>query len=162
MTNSKKTTILIILLALLICLADNLFSQPYIGLGLTNKGMLTQVGVLTDKIEVTGTWKLPFSQNDVATIIGLQFGTGFALGHKEKDNFFITPSVGFANYRIKDFTAYNADPTGRTGIVQISEFKSFLSLELDKDMARGRFFISASFCKTAYFGFGIKIFPYRN
>jgi hypothetical protein len=159
----KKTiTILLVLLALLLCFADNLFSQPYLGLGVSNKGILTQVGVLADKIEIIGTWKLPFSQNDVATILGLQVGTGFALGHKEKDNFFITPAVGFANYRIKDFADYNADPTGRTGIVQISEFRSFLSIELDKDMARGRLFISANYCKDAYFGFGIKIFPYRN
>lgn len=138
------------------------YCQPFAGLGLTNKGVNFQAGALISGIEITAAAKRPYSRNDIPLIYSLSVGKQILLTDNQEDNYSITPSIGYANYRIKDFTAYDKDPTGATGPVQISTFTPIYGLELGKDSYMGRVFISANYCKGLYFGMGIKIFPYRN
>lgn len=147
---------------LLLLISAASFGQPFLGLGVTNQGANIQLGVFAGSIEVTGAYKLPFSRNDVAKIASLQIGKQILLSHNDQDNYSITPSIGYANYRVQDFAAYNNDPTGKTGISLINEFRPIAGVEVGKDSYMGRVFLSANYCKGMYYGIGIKMFPYRN
>ena len=139
-----------------------LFAQPFLGLGITNKGANFQAGALVKGFELTGAYRLPLTSNETAKIASLSIGKQILLSHNEQDNYSITPSLGYANCRYQDFEAYNADPTGRTGITQVNEFKPIYGIEIGKDSHLGRVYLSANYCGAAYFGAGIKMFLYRN
>jgi hypothetical protein len=137
-------------------------SQPYIGLQAGNKGVAAEFGFLANKIEIAVAAKTPLSNTDVPTLLSITVGKQFLLTQKEEDNYSFTTSIGFANYRVSDFTAYNADPTGQAGIVKISAIKPFYGMELGKDAYLGRVYIKAQYCGGAYYSLGMKMFFNRN
>jgi hypothetical protein len=149
------------LLTVIICLSTAIaaVAQPFLGLALNDKGGTVQLGVLANGIDITAAYKTPFTKNDVAKIASLSIGKQLLLSHKEEDNYTITASFGFANYRVKDFTKYDA---GSDDITQVNELHPMYGLEVGKDSYMGRVFISASYCKGMTYGIGIKMFPYRN
>ena len=147
---------------LLLLISTSSFAQPFLGLGVTNQGANFHLGVLAGSIEITAGYKMPFNSNDVAKIASLQIGKQILLSNNDQDNYSITPSIGYANYRVQDFAAYNNDPSGKTGPSLISEFRPIAGVEVGKDSYMGRVFVSANYCKGMYYGIGIKMFPYRN
>jgi len=159
MKKETKQTIAIVLMAISLFLADNVFSQPFLSMGAGDKGIQFQLGVLNEGTEITFSYKTPMTKNDVAKIASLSFGKQILLSNREEDNYSLTPSIGMANYRVKDFSKYDA---GEDNIIQVSQFKPVYSIELGKDAYMGRMFISASYCRNPYFVVGFKVFPYRN
>jgi len=139
------------ILTLLITLSTVvLFAQPFLGLGATNKGINIQAGAWIEDVEISAAYKIPVIKNDIASIASLS--AGYRVGKH------LIPSIGIANYRVKDFTEYNADPTGKSAIVQISEVHPIYGLEAGYNSYCGRVFAQANYCKGFYFGVGIKMF----
>jgi len=137
-------------------------AQPFIGLQLFNQGAGIQLGYLVNKIEFTAAYKTPITRNDIPAFASLSIGKQILLSNAPADNFSITPSIGIANYRVQDFTKYNADPLGLAAIEQVSKIMPMYSIELGKDSYLGRYFISAGYCGAMYYGIGLKIFTNRN
>jgi len=145
--------------ALFVIMSLSATAQPFLGLGLNNRGGSIQLGILAQGIEITAAYKTPFSRTDVPSVASLSIGKQILLSNKEDDNYSITPAIGFASYRMKDFTKYDQ---GSDEIIQVSEFKPIYGIEVGKDSYMGRVFISASYCKSAWFGIGVKVFTNRN
>ena len=155
-------TIAIIIAALLFCFADSVFAQPFIGVQALNKGIGVQTGFLVGNIELTASYKPLTTRNDVAKVSSLTAGYRLLITKNEINNYSILPSVGIGNYRLKDFTAYDADPTGKTGIKQNSKIKPIIGINFCKDANKGQMFISLDFCnKVTYYGVGIRAYFYR-
>jgi len=126
------------------------FAQPFLGLGVTNKGANIQAGVWVNDLELSAGYKVPLVHNDIPSIASIL--AGYRIGK------YLIPSIGVANYRVKDYTEYNADPTGKSAIIQISEIHPLVGLELGLNSYCGRVFAQANYCKGFYFGIGIKMF----
>lgn len=161
MKKSTFQTIVIIIAALLLCFADNLFSQPFLGLSMTNKGPSIQLGAMSDKTEISASYRPPMVRNDVYNVLSFQVGRQILITKKEQDNYSLTPSIGYGYLRKKDFTKYDMDRLGHTPIENVELFAPVYSLEFGKDAYLGRAFLSASYCKELYFSIGIKMFTHR-
>lgn len=146
-----------IILILLLCFADNLFSQGFIGIQGTNRGAGFQFGILTNQVEFTLAHKIPFTRADVAEITSFSVGKQFLLSQKDADNYSVTTHIGIANYRNKNFSKFNT--TGE--ISQVIKFLPIYTVEIGKNSYAGRIFLSANYCKEFYFGIGLKTFPSR-
>lgn len=161
MKKSTIQTIVIIIAALLLCFADNLFGQPFLGLGMTNKGPSMQLGAMSDKIEISASYRRPMVRNDTYSILSFQIGRQILITRKDEDNYSFTPSIGYGYLRKKDFTEYNMNRLSDAHIENIAVFAPVYSLEFGKDAYLGRAFISANYCKELYFSIGIKMFTHR-
>ena len=145
----------------LLLVSINCISQPFLGLSVNNKGMGIQFGALSNSMEFKASYKVPFIRRDVASIASFTIGKMLLLSKQEEDNYAIIPEIGIANYRIKDFTAYDADQTGHSPIVQVSEFKPIYGISVTKDSYLGQSFVSANYCSGMYYSIGMKLFFYR-
>jgi hypothetical protein len=150
-----------IVIALLL-VSINVFSQPFLGLSLNNKGMGVQLGCVSNSLEFKAAYKVPFMRRDVPAIASFTIGKMLLLSNKEEDNYAIIPEIGYGYYRVKDFTAYDADPTGKTPIMQVDGFKPVYGLSITKDAYLGQSFISATHAAGGlYYSIGMKFFLYR-
>lgn len=150
-----------IVIALLL-ISINCISQPFLGLSVNNKGAGFQLGCVSNNLELKAAYKVPFMQRDVPTISSFSIGKIFFISNKESDNYAIIPEIGCGYYRVKDFSGYDADPTGKTPIVQITGFKPVYGLSLTKDAYLGQLFISANHAAGGfYYSVGMKFFFYR-
>jgi len=154
MKKSTFQTIVIIIAALLLCFADNLFSQPYLGLGLGNKGMNYQLGMIDESMDFKIDYKMPMSRNDVAKILSFQIGKRFLLTHNESDNLSLTTSIGYGWRKWKDFTEW--DKGGE--VILASDFKPVYQIELMKQWYCGGLLINYAYCGLNYFTIGFKFF----
>ena len=149
--------LLIIILAALVFTSCRVFAQPFLGFNANNRGVGVHAGFLFNNIEVTGNYKSFSRRNDVPKVLSLSAGYRVLLTQKEMDNWSVTPSIGVGNYRLKDFTAYDADPTGITGIKQISKYKPVYGVNLSRDSYLGQGFVSVDYCnKAMFYGIGIR------
>lgn len=156
-------TIAIIIAALLMCFADNVFAQPFLGMNLSNRGIGVNTGFLINNVEITANYKPLTNKQDVPKVLSLSAGYRCLLTFNELNNWSITPSVGIGNYRIKDFKSYDADVTGKTGIKQVSEFKPIYGVNFSKDSYIGQAFVSVDYCnKIVFYGIGIRAYFYRK
>lgn len=156
MKKEIKQVITIILIAIAICFSDNLFAQSFIGVQGTNKGFNLQIGYVVPESNIvlqTG-YKVPLINTDVASVFNFSAGKQFSLTNNEEDNYTLSALVGIGNYHIKDFTEY--DKGGQ--IITINKLLPVYTLEVGKDIYKGRIFISANYCNSFYFGAGIKAF----
>jgi len=151
-----------ITLAIALLISTSAIAQPYIGLSVHNSGVGAQLGILAESIDVALAIKAPLTKVDVPTIVSLTVGKQFLLTQREEDNYSFTISAGAAFTSVKDFTAYNADPTGQTGIATVTSTSIIYGLQVGKDAYLGRVFISANYCKGMYYGLGMRIFFNRN
>ena len=162
----NKMTVAVLVGILLIPFLDSLinkaFAQPFIGMQLTNKGIGVQTGFLVGNIEITLAYKPISNQENKPKIASLSACYRILVTRNELNNFSVTPSIGIGNYRVKDFTGYDADPTGKTGILQINTNTPVYGLNLAKDMYKGQIFVSADYCKGFYYGVGIRCYFYRK
>lgn len=161
----KHVIIKVALIAAMIamCFADS-FAQPFAGLNLTNKGIGANMGFLIhNTVEVTANYKSLTNRNDVPKVLSLSAGLRVLLTRNELNNWSVTPSIGVGNYRLKDFSGYYADPTGKTGIKQISQYKPIVGVNLSKDAYMGQMFLSIDYCnKITFYGAGIRFYLYRR
>lgn len=155
-------TVVIILGIILLCFTDS-FSQPFVGLNLTQKGIGVNTGFLINNVEITANYKPLTNKQDVPKVLSLSAGYRCLLTFNEINNWSITPSVGVGNYRVKDFRDYDADPTGKTGIKQISKYEPIYGINLSKDSWIGQGFVSVDYCnKIVFYGIGIRAYFYRK
>jgi hypothetical protein len=147
----KLVTLALIVLVLLLCFADS-FAQPFIGIAATNKGIPVSIGALIDKVEIKGTYIRPFKNNP--SVSSLTLGYQINLTNDEKDNYSITPSIGYSNVRWKDFSQYDKEDI----ITQVNEFHPAYGLELGKDLFLGRFYLSGNYYNAFYLSVGIKAY----
>jgi len=154
MKKSTFQTIVIIIAALLLCFADNLFSQPYLGLSVGNKGMNYQLGIKADNLDFKFDYKLPMSRNDVAKVLSFQIGKQFLLTHNESDNLSLTTSLGYGWRKWKDFTEW--DKGGE--VILASDFKPVYQIELMKQWDCGCLLVNYAYCGLNYFTIGFKFF----
>jgi len=163
MKKETKQTIMMLLIVLFCLFADSiwnkLFSQVFIGPGIANKGMVMQLGVLSNKTEITISYVLPMTSNTNAKILSLQVGQKFDITQWDSDNYSLMPYCGYGYLKWQDFTAYNNDPTGKTAIDNLSSFNPFFGIQLCKDSHAGELFIGYQYCKESYFSIGFKCYP---
>jgi len=156
-------TAIVLAIMLLLFFAGKIRAQPFIGIGLLNKGAQFQLGMLSGEggISVSLAVKKPFTHNDKPTVISLNVGKEILLSHNDEDNYSVTPSFGLGNYRVKDYSLYD---TGKDEIIQVSEIKPVYGIEIGKDSYLGRLYINANYCKGLYYGIGFKMFfaRYKN
>lgn len=150
---------LLFISALLISIST--LSQPFISLGATNRGIEFQFGILAAPIEFTIIKLQSLLKNNAPSVLSVSLGKQFLLTRNEQDNYSVTPAIGIAQYKVKDYGPYNADPLGNTEPLIIADLKAYYRIELGKDSYMGRVFISATYCKGMIYGIGLKMFPYR-
>jgi len=143
--NKMKKAITIVILVLSI----TTYSQPFLGIAAGN-GIIYHAGYKSGNIETTVSHRMPFNKNDQPNITTLS-ACYQILG-------IFTPSIGISNYRVKDFANYNADPTGKAAIEQISKILPNFGIEVGQSKHMGRYFIQVNYCKVVYYGIGIKVY----
>ena len=125
-------------LLILLLLTLPAFSQGvYVSVGATNQGAQFAAGY-ENGVRVELSHKKPFTKNDVATITALTAGYRFG---------FITPSIGLANTKIKD---YSHDIDG----IEVKAIKMIYSVSFDYTI----FFANINYCDGFYAGGGIRVY----
>ncbi len=153
----KKIT----LIAISLLIGLTVFSQPYLGISYNNKGAGIHGGIVTDVgIELSVNYRTPLLRADVPRILDVTLGYEIWLSNEpennEPDHFYVTPGIGFANYKVKDFTEYKKDP--RNPIIQINEIVPIYKVELGKQIYKGRLFVEGMYCNTKWYGsLGLKV-----
>ena len=145
---NKLKTVAVIILALIICFADNLFSQetpvPFFSLGMSDKGAIIQVGTFYQNVEANIQYKPTLSSLTNNSVVSA------SIGYKILDWF--TPSIGAGYYSRTDFTAYDNDPEGKAAFTKISGIAPIYSLEVRHTW----WFVGVSHCNQTFFSAGIK------
>lgn len=134
-------------------------AQPFLSIAATSKGAGFSIGYLASQsgIELNAGYNVHPTSEDVPALFNLSVGKRMLLSHQEKDNFSITPSIGYAAYSVKDFTEFYKDEMSGE-ILQVKAVKPIYSLELGKDWHLGRVFVNANYCDKAFFGIGLRAF----
>lgn len=149
MKNKRKLiTVAMILLCLLICFADNLWSQetpvPFFSLGMSNKGGIVQAGTFYKKVELQAQFKPAITSRTTPSIVSA------SVGYKLLD--WVTPSIGVGHWSKTDFTAYDNDPTGKAPFTKVTGTSVLYSLEIRHTW----WFVGVSHCNETFFSAGIK------
>ena len=162
----KHTIVVFVLLLLAIfgdAIINKLFSQPSLGFSALSNGLPANVGFLIDnKIDLQLNAAGITGNNEAAKITTLTAGYRVLLSRNELNNYSVTPAIGYGLYRIKDFTGYDNDPTGKTGIKQINTNYPAASLNISKDIHIGKLYIQANYCKFFTYGMGFRVYFYRK
>ena len=136
---------------LLLCFADS-FSQGFIGIAASNKGIPISIGVLAKKVEIKAGYIRQYPK--YPSVSSLTLGYQINISDYEKDNYSITPSIGYSNVRWEDFSRYKNDDL----IIQVNEFHPAYGMELGKDLFLGRFYLSGNYYNSFYLSVGIKAY----
>ncbi len=145
--NHIAITIAMILAALLLCFADTIAQDkavPFFSLGGSNKGAIIQAGAFYERIEVNAQFKPTLSSNVNNNVLSA------SIGYKVLDWF--TPSIGAGYYYRTDFTAYDNDPTGKTGFTKVSGISPIYGLEIRHTW----WFVGISHCNQTFYSAGFK------
>ena len=133
------------------------YSQGYVSIGGTNAGIQVGVGILANNLDIQLKYQLPLISLEIPKILSFNVGYRILLSSNEIDNFSITPSVGYAYLRSKDFSLYNTSPT-LDKILVIEEFKPMYNVEIGKDWHMGRLSFTYTYCNRSCYGLTIKCF----
>jgi len=158
MKKETYQTIALIIATFLLMFSDNLFCQAFIAPGISNKGAMVQMGYLSNKTEISASYVVPFTKNTNARIVSLQAGCKIDISHNVVNNYSIMPYAGYGYLRYKDFAAYENDPTGKSAIVNVSEYKPLIGLQVGKDSHAGNVYLYGQYVKTFYVGIGLKVY----
>ena len=149
--NKKVQTVIIILVILLMCFADNLFSQVYTGIGIGNKGANYEVGVLAGSIDLKANYTMPITSNENKKILSINIGKQFLVNEKIT----VLPSFGYGFLKWQDFTEY--DKGGE--IINMQDYKPIVSLQTGLEGRAGNVYVFTSYCsKYLVYGIGFKVF----
>lgn len=146
----------LITLQLILIISIPSFSQTYIGLGLLNKGVDFSLGTLVDGIDLQFNYKVPLTSAEEPNIMSITLGKMILLSDKDEDNYSITPILGGAWLKGKDFSKYDADPLG--AILETNKFNGVYGLELSKDAYMGRLSLVAKHIGGMYYGVSVRVF----
>ena len=149
-----KKTILTVLISI-VCFTAG--AQVFASMGYNNHGPEFQLGVIDPggvvefkiaaKLSIlpTNPWITSATIGHVLTLTNYE---------DETKNFHLIPSIGFAHYhyRTKPDDLNKQDPNEEKGWGFIS------GLEVNKDFAAGRLYVSANYAKSLYVGLGMKVF----
>lgn len=132
------------------------FSQSFIGMQGTNKGVDVQLGYLSESggAIISAGYKVPLIKANTPSVINLSVGKEWLITNNEENNYSLSSLVGIGSYKVKDFTEY--DKGGQ--IIYINKVLPVYTLELGKDIYKGRLFVSGNYCNSFYYGLGIKAF----
>jgi len=162
MKKETKQTIMMLLIVLFCLFADSIwkkvFGQVFAATGISNKGMVMQMGAMVDKTEISASYTIPFTSNTNAKIVALQVGQKFDITKWDEDNYSVMPYFGYGYLRWQDFTAYDADVTGKSAIVNVQEFKPVYGFQFGKDSHAGNVYIFGQYCNGLYYGIGLKCY----
>lgn len=151
----------IITTAAIILVHINASAQVYGGISVGNKSAEVQIGFVNeDGVEIKVFHKHPYTSTIEPRINGVTFGKQFTLienQENEGNNLYILPSIGYGYCMTK--TTINDPKSLENGDLKSdNSFAPIIGLELAKDIYAGRLFTSYNYCKTWYFGVGIKCF----
>lgn len=142
---------LFVLTILLISL--NVNAQPFLGMGMQNKGVNFSAGVLAKNLELQANYKMPLTSAIEPTILSITAGAFIPITRYDEDNYSITiqAGAGFRKYRTyKEETNSVSDA--------IKDIKPLLGIELGKDSYLGRAIISVKYCNEIYYSIGFRCF----
>lgn len=144
---------------MILFITSSLQAQPFLSISATTKGAGFSIGYLLGQpgIELNAGYNVHPTREDVPALFNLSVGKRILLSHQEKDNFTLTPSIGYAAYSVKDFTEFYKDETAGE-IFQLKAAKPIYSLELGKDWYLGRVYVNANYCNAPFFGLGMRAF----
>jgi hypothetical protein len=150
----KTLTTLLILIITLPCVA-----QPYVALGLQNKGFNMSSGIVSPEgVDIGVQFKTPLSMADQASILSMTIGKQINF-NEEEDGYSITPQIGGGWLRVKDFTLYDKDPV--LPVIQRSYIRPVYGIELNKDSYMGRMSLVVKYIDKVYYGVTMKVFLWR-
>jgi len=162
MKKETKQTIMMLLIVLFCLFADSIwkkvFGQVFIGPGIANKGAMIQIGILSNKTEISASYCVPFTKNTNARITALQIGQKFDITQWDSDNYSLMPYAGYGYLKWQDFTDYENDPSGKSAIVNMESFKPVIGLQFGKNSHAGNVYMFWQYCKTFYYGMGLKVY----
>ena len=129
-----KTIITIFILILSFnCLAQ---TKPFIGVSLHSIGYSLQGGIKKENKVLTIGYSVPLTSAINPTLLFITTGREFDLG---KD-YALTTLTGYAFYNT------------------IKNLKPMATVEVSKDIHKGRLFVTGNYCKSFFAGAGFKIF----
>ncbi len=132
----------------ILLLISTAYAQPFIGV-IAGNTIGVKVGFLSDDLIVlNAAFDLPYSSQEKAKIFSINAGRQFG------DVYNITPTIGGAYLKSKDFSEY--DQGGQ--IKEIEKVKLIYGLEAGKDINNGRLFIESRYCDRFYYSAGVKFF----
>lgn len=131
-------------------------SQGYVSLGATNKGAQFSAGVLANNVDINIRYQLPLVSTEIPKILSFNVGHRILLSNYETDNFSITPSIGYAYLKNKDFSLYGTSIEDK--IIVVEQFKPVFNLEIGKDWYMGRLSFNYTYCNDNYYGISFKCF----
>jgi hypothetical protein len=144
------------LLSILLIISTTTFAQPYLGVGIQNKGMNMTAGVVAGGMEVNLKYQFPLTRADEKRILSATIGKMVLLSNYDEDNYSATLQVGPAWVKYNDYLKYDASEYGE--VIAVSEVKPLVGLEIGKDSYMGRISLTASYCMQSYYGASMRIF----
>ena len=95
------------------------FSQPYIKLAATNKGLECSIGAISGDggLETILSYKFSVTRVDKPSSVSITIGKQILLTYEAEDNYSITPVIGYGYLKWKDFSLYDDTTPSNTGDV---------------------------------------------
>ncbi len=155
------------MIALMVILYCNGFSQAYLGTSLMKNGVSGNIGFLADKVDISFALQFPLTDKLVPTIYSLSIGRMLNITNEEEDNFTVTPAFGFAVINKMEVVPANtfSEKYGQYFPYEIlkntNAIKAYYSLELGKDAYMGRAFIKTVYAERVYYSVGMRLFINR-
>lgn len=156
------------LIALMIILYCNAFSQGYLGTSIMKNGFAGNIGYLADKVDISFGLQFPLTDKTTPTIYSLSVGRMIDLSNYDEGNFSLTPAVGLSVLNKMEVVAANtfSDKYGKIfpyeTLKNDNSIKPYYSLELGKDAYLGRVFLKTVYSGNLYYSVGMRLFFNRN
>jgi len=145
-----------IALLLMAALFSDVDAQPNIGVGFTNTGASLHAGYLVGNTDVSFAYRTPLFSTDKPSVMSLSVGRFIVLFDNDISRIALTPSIGMANVKYKDFSQYHIAPEYR--IIEVNEYKPIYGLELGLDKGMGMLVVLGNYSKDLSIAIGIKAF----
>ena len=143
-----------VIFLILIIISATANAQPYVLMGAVNNGVQVGIGALASNVDIQLRYQRPVFNLESPTITSFTIGRMINLTGNDEDNFTVTPSIGYAHLKSKDFTQYNSEDK----ITNVELFKAVYGLEVGKDWFMGRASITYSYSDKSYLGATIRFF----
>lgn len=141
---------------IIIIISFNVHAQGYAGFFVAGKGAGVQMGFVAGTLNVNASLQYPLTTITNPTMYTMSLGRMLLLTNDEADNYSLTPAIGAALHRVKNFEAYNDNP--RAAIPLTSRVYPHYSLQAGKDAHLGRMYVQANYCNGLYLTAGMKVF----
>ena len=155
------------LIALMIILYCNAFSQVYLGTSVMKNGVAGNIGFLADKVDISFGLQFPLTDKTTSTIYSLSVGRMINLSNYDEGNFSLTPAIGLSVLNKMEVVSANVFSEKYGKIFPYETLKNdniilpYYSLELGKDAYLGRVFIKTVYCGKIDLSFGMRLFLNR-